>query len=160
MIKLIKITRRYIKWAYTTNKQNLIFGIPLLQEWWIWHCYSHPNYLCQTYTRPLFITQLWKLISQKLKMIETNRFRFWILISWPLYLIKEEIKLYKLHTCAKRCTEALFYLTPYYLKYGEDVLCFCKMLTFTHENVLVAKGKTKPWTEKPGKISTYDSFLL
>ncbi len=45
MIKLIKITIKYIKWAYTSDKYNLIFGILLLQEWWIWHCYSHPNYL-------------------------------------------------------------------------------------------------------------------
>ncbi len=45
MIKLIKITRKYIKWAYTTDKHNLIFGIPLLQECWRWHCYSHSNYL-------------------------------------------------------------------------------------------------------------------
>ncbi len=46
MIKLIQITRKYIKWAYTTDKHNLIFGIPWLQEWWRWHCYSHLNYLC------------------------------------------------------------------------------------------------------------------
>ncbi len=46
MIKLIKITRKYIKWAYTTEKHNLIFGIPLLQEWWRWHCYLHLNYIC------------------------------------------------------------------------------------------------------------------
>ncbi len=45
MIKLIKITIIYIKWAYTTDKHNLIFVIPLLQEWWRWHCYSHPDYL-------------------------------------------------------------------------------------------------------------------
>ncbi len=25
---------------------NLIIRIPLLQEWWRWHCYSHPHYLC------------------------------------------------------------------------------------------------------------------
>ncbi len=30
--KLIKITWKYIKGAYTTDKHNLIFGIPLLQE--------------------------------------------------------------------------------------------------------------------------------
>ncbi len=31
MIKRIKITIKYIKGAYTTNKYNLIIGIPLLQ---------------------------------------------------------------------------------------------------------------------------------
>ncbi len=46
MIKLIKITIKYIKWAYTTDKHNVIIGIPLLQEWWRWHCFSHPDYLC------------------------------------------------------------------------------------------------------------------
>ncbi len=46
MIKLIKITIKYIKGAYTTDKYNLIIGIPLLQDWWRRHCYSHPNYLC------------------------------------------------------------------------------------------------------------------
>ncbi len=46
MIKLIKITIKYIRWAYTTDKHNLIIGIPLLQEWWRWHCYSHTNYFC------------------------------------------------------------------------------------------------------------------
>ncbi len=46
MIKLIKITITYIKWTYTIDKHNLIIGMPLLQEWWRWHCYSHPDYLC------------------------------------------------------------------------------------------------------------------
>ncbi len=46
MIKLIKITRKYIKWAYTTDKHKLIFGISLLQEWWRWLCYSNSSYLC------------------------------------------------------------------------------------------------------------------
>ncbi len=46
IIKLIKITITYIKGAYTSDKHNLIIGKPLLQEWWSWHCYSHPNYLC------------------------------------------------------------------------------------------------------------------
>ncbi len=32
MIKLIKITIKYIKEAYTTGKHNLIIGIPLLQD--------------------------------------------------------------------------------------------------------------------------------
>ncbi len=31
MIKLIKITIKYMKGAYTTNKHNLIIGIPFLQ---------------------------------------------------------------------------------------------------------------------------------
>ncbi len=47
MIKLIKITIKYIKVAHTTVKHNLIIGIPFLQAWWRWHCYSHPNYLCR-----------------------------------------------------------------------------------------------------------------
>ncbi len=46
MIKLIKITIKYIKGAYTTDKHNLIIGIPFLQVGGKWHCYSHPNYLC------------------------------------------------------------------------------------------------------------------
>ncbi len=46
MIKLIKITIQDIKGLFTTEKHNLIIGIPLLQEWLRWHCYSHPNYLC------------------------------------------------------------------------------------------------------------------
>ncbi len=46
MIKLVKITIKYITWAHTTAKHNLIFGIPLLQEWWRWHCYSIPDYPC------------------------------------------------------------------------------------------------------------------
>ncbi len=33
MIKPIKITIKYIKGAHTTDKHNLIIGIPLLQEW-------------------------------------------------------------------------------------------------------------------------------
>ncbi len=45
MIKLIKITIKYIKGANKTDKDNLIIGIPLLQEWLRWHCYSHLNYL-------------------------------------------------------------------------------------------------------------------
>ncbi len=44
MIKLIKITIKDIKGAFTTDKHNLIIGIPLLQEWR--KCYSHLNYLC------------------------------------------------------------------------------------------------------------------
>ncbi len=32
--------------AYTSDKHYRINGIPLLLEWWKWHCYSHPNYLC------------------------------------------------------------------------------------------------------------------
>ncbi len=47
MIKLINITIKYVNGAYTTDKHSLIIEIPLLQEWWRWHCYSHPNYLCQ-----------------------------------------------------------------------------------------------------------------
>ncbi len=45
-LKLIKITITYIKWAYTTDKLNHINWIPLLQEWWRWHWYSHHDYLC------------------------------------------------------------------------------------------------------------------
>ncbi len=41
MIKLIKI-RKYIIWAYTTDRHILIIGISLFQEEWGWHCYSHP----------------------------------------------------------------------------------------------------------------------
>ncbi len=33
MIKLIKRTLKDIKEAFTTDKYNLIIGIPLLQEW-------------------------------------------------------------------------------------------------------------------------------
>ncbi len=33
IIKLIKITIKHIKGAYTTDKHNLMIGIPLLQEW-------------------------------------------------------------------------------------------------------------------------------
>ncbi len=46
MIKLIKITIKDIKGVFTTDKHNPIIGITLLQVWWRWHCYSHPNYLC------------------------------------------------------------------------------------------------------------------
>ncbi len=42
MIKLIKITKQYIIWVYTTDRHILIIGISLLQEGWRWHCYSHP----------------------------------------------------------------------------------------------------------------------
>ncbi len=41
MIKLIKITKQYIIWAYTTDRHILIIGISSLQEGWRWHCYSH-----------------------------------------------------------------------------------------------------------------------
>ncbi len=54
MIKLIIITIKYVKGAYTTDKHNLITGLPLLQEWWQWHCYSHPNYLCLNIHQPTF----------------------------------------------------------------------------------------------------------
>ncbi len=46
IIKLIKITIKYKKGSYTTDKHNLIIGIPLLQKWWRWHCYSHTDYIC------------------------------------------------------------------------------------------------------------------
>ncbi len=46
MIKLIKITKQYIIWAYTTDRHILIVGIWLLQEGWRWHCYSYPAKLC------------------------------------------------------------------------------------------------------------------
>ncbi len=42
MIQLIKITTKYILWAYTTYRPILIIGISLLQEGWRWHWYSHP----------------------------------------------------------------------------------------------------------------------
>ncbi len=32
-MKLIKITIKYIKGDYITDKHNLIIGIPLLQQW-------------------------------------------------------------------------------------------------------------------------------
>ncbi len=41
MIKLIKITKPYIIWAYTTDRHILIIRILLLQDRWRWHCYSH-----------------------------------------------------------------------------------------------------------------------
>ncbi len=74
MIKLIKITRKYIKRGYTSDKHNLIVGIPWLQEWWRWHCYSHPNYLCLNLHNATLITQRWKLLSWKLKRIEKKDF--------------------------------------------------------------------------------------
>ncbi len=40
MIKLIKITKQYIIWAYTTDRHILINWISVLQEGWRWHCYS------------------------------------------------------------------------------------------------------------------------
>ncbi len=46
MIKLIKITKQYIIWAYTIDRHILIIGISLLQEGWRWHCYSDPAKLC------------------------------------------------------------------------------------------------------------------
>ncbi len=46
IIKLIKITKQYIIWVYTTDRHILIIGISLLQKWWRWHCYSHPAKLC------------------------------------------------------------------------------------------------------------------
>ncbi len=61
MIKLIKITRKYIEWAYTTDKYNLIFYCKSAEDDIVIHT------LIISYTRPLLITQLWKLISQKLK---------------------------------------------------------------------------------------------
>ncbi len=48
MIKLIKIAKQYIIWAYTTDRHILIIGISLLQDGWRWHCYSHPTKLCQS----------------------------------------------------------------------------------------------------------------
>ncbi len=45
MIKLIKITIKYIEGAYTTDKHNLIIWIPFLQVWSRWHSNSHPDYL-------------------------------------------------------------------------------------------------------------------
>ncbi len=46
MIKLIKITKQYILWAYIQLTHIIIIGISLLQEGWRWHCYSHPAKLC------------------------------------------------------------------------------------------------------------------
>ncbi len=46
MIKLIKTTKQYIIWAYTTDRHVLIIGISLLQEEWRWDCYSHSAKLC------------------------------------------------------------------------------------------------------------------
>ncbi len=46
MINLIKITKQYIIWEYTTDRHILIIVISLLQERWRWHCYSHPTKLC------------------------------------------------------------------------------------------------------------------
>ncbi len=45
MIKLIKITKQHIIWAYTTDRHILIIGISLLQDGWRWRCYSHPTKL-------------------------------------------------------------------------------------------------------------------
>ncbi len=46
MIKLIKITKQYITWAYTTDRYIRIIRISILQEGWRWHCYSHSAKLC------------------------------------------------------------------------------------------------------------------
>ncbi len=67
MIKLIKLTTKYIKWAYTTDRYNLIFGIPLLQEWWRWHCYSHPNYICLNIHQTTFDYSTWEAYISKTK---------------------------------------------------------------------------------------------
>ncbi len=48
MVKLIKIPKQHIIWAYTTVRHILIIGISLLQEGWRWHCYSHPPKLCHS----------------------------------------------------------------------------------------------------------------
>ncbi len=81
MIKLIKITRKYINGEYTTDKHNLIFGIPLLQECLKMTLLFIHNYLCLNIHQVTFDYSTveayiaWKLISRQLKMIQTNRFQ-------------------------------------------------------------------------------------
>ncbi len=67
MIKIIKIAIKYIKGAYTTVKHNLIIGIPLLQYWWRWHCYSHPNYPCLNVHQATFNYSNWEAYISKTK---------------------------------------------------------------------------------------------
>ncbi len=54
MIKLIKITKKYIIWAYTTDRHILIIGISLLGDAWRWHCYRHPAKLCLSAYQVMF----------------------------------------------------------------------------------------------------------
>ncbi len=81
IIKLTKITIKYRKWAYTTDRHNLIIGISLLQEGWRWHCYSHPDKLClnvfhwqwQTFQGQAHSTKV-KNAYNKLRIIKDNCF--------------------------------------------------------------------------------------
>ncbi len=77
MIKLIKITIKYIKWAKTTDRHSLLIRIPLLQEGDDDIAIHTPiDWLALSKCiASLLITRIWKLISQNLRVIQTNRFQ-------------------------------------------------------------------------------------
>ncbi len=80
MIKLTKITIKYIKWAYTTDRQNLIIGIPLFKEGWSCYCYSHPDKLCLNVYHVIFDYSTWdahisKTINYRHKQISDFKSR-------------------------------------------------------------------------------------
>ncbi len=89
MIKLIKIAKQYIIWAYTTDIHILFIGISLLQEIWRWHCYSHPTKLCLS---PYQITFDYSSLKAHISKTTNDRNK-WIseaLFYLPLYYLKEE----------------------------------------------------------------------
>ncbi len=119
MIKLIKITIKDVKWAYTTDKHSLIFGIPLLQEWWRWHCYSHPDYLCLKIHQVTFDCSTLEGYISKLKMIETNRFQ--ILNPDILKIIYDEgenLSVQVTYMCKEMCRSTVLFtnILPQHIK--------------------------------------------
>ncbi len=80
MIKLIKITKQYMIWAYTTDRHILIIGISLLQEGWRWHCYSHSAKLCLSIHKVTFDystlkAHIWKTTNDRNKWISDSESR-------------------------------------------------------------------------------------
>ncbi len=104
MIKRIKITKLYIIWVYSTDRHILISGISLLQKGWRWHCYSHPAKLGITVYQVTFDYSTLKAHISK----TTNNRNKWISVSESRNLEGGIL----VGTCAKGCTEALFYLRP------------------------------------------------
>ncbi len=124
MRKLIKITVQYL-WAYTTDRHILILEISLLQEGRRWHCHSHTAKLCLsvyqvTFDYSTLKVHISKTRNDRNKQISDSESRH---LDDYIWLRGRSICTNNIDVCAKRCTETLFYLPQYYLKFSFCIAC-------------------------------------
>ncbi len=115
MIKLIKITKQYIIWAYTTDRHILIIGISLLHEGWRWHYYSHSAKLClcvyqATFDYSTLKVHISKTTNDRNKQISDSEYRH--LVD---YICVRGSAIYKSNIHVQRDAQKQFYLPLYYL---------------------------------------------